>query len=181
MFVKLWSKKFDCLTQTNVYFLVCKFPSPFFGIFIILFSVVLVKISNIWHQRIIRIRICQKGTNGQQDFGYGQSWAPLIFQNIQTNASCRTYIWMVNASFEIDVWGFKWILSRKNDVQEKNPFFVNTIFWTHNGCRPFVNIVFVIWSRTAIHWRILLKFQKFFGYSFCRIVHPSFLSFLFYL
>ena len=55
---------------------------PFAGRGIMLGPVLQVDLGNLWHQRIIGVRICQKRRDGEQDLGDRQSWAPLILQDV---------------------------------------------------------------------------------------------------
>ena len=55
---------------------------PFAGRGIVLGPVLEVDLGNLGHQRVIGVRICQERRDGKQDLGDGQSWAPLILQNV---------------------------------------------------------------------------------------------------
>lgn len=52
--------------------------------------------SNAPNQRVGRITVCQKGTNGQQHFGDSQSRTPIVLQNVQTDHTLAVNIAMVN-------------------------------------------------------------------------------------
>jgi hypothetical protein len=71
------------------------------------------QLGNIRHQRIIRIGIGEERTNRKQNFRNGQCWTPLIFQNIQANATVRVNVAMINAGGEMH---FRRLSLQKNVV-----------------------------------------------------------------
>jgi hypothetical protein len=90
---------------------------------------------------IIRIWISQQGTDRQQNLtfiilsdavaskiddkraaylGYRQSWRPLIFEDVQANATIRIDITMINSSSETNFRWFEGIICRKVNIKEEN-------------------------------------------------------------
>ena len=55
---------------------------PLTGRGIMLGPVLEVDLSNLWHQWVIGVWVCQKRRDGEQDLGDCQSWAPLILQDV---------------------------------------------------------------------------------------------------
>lgn len=60
-------------------------------------------------------------------FRYCQSWAPLISQNVQTNAAVGIDIGMVDASCEVDLRGLEGIICREVDGQEEDAALERTV------------------------------------------------------
>jgi hypothetical protein len=96
---------------------------------------------NLWHQRIIRIRICKHRTNRQQHLRYGQGGRPLILENVETNASVAIDIRMIDSSREVHLWRFEWIISREMNRQEKHSVCVGTICRSHDRSLPMKKVV----------------------------------------
>ena len=61
--------------------------SPLSGSCLVLGSVALVDVGDLWHEWIIWVWISQERTDGEQDLGDGQGWRPLVLEDIQTDAS----------------------------------------------------------------------------------------------
>jgi hypothetical protein len=45
-----------------------------------------VELGNLRHEGIIRVRVREEGANGKEDLGDGQRGAPLVLQDVQTDA-----------------------------------------------------------------------------------------------
>lgn len=43
-------------------------------------------------------------------FRYGQGWAPLVPQNVQTDAAVRVDVWVVDAGGEVDLRGLEGVV-----------------------------------------------------------------------
>jgi len=81
--------------------------------------IALVNVRNFRIQWVVRVRVGQQRRNGKKHSRNCERRAPLVFQNIEANTSIPIYIWMVNFCSKIHFGGFKWIISRKVDVEEK--------------------------------------------------------------
>lgn len=51
----------------------------------------------------------------QHTFRDGQSRAPLVTQNIETDRSVGVDVWVINAGGEVDLWWFEWVVGWKVD------------------------------------------------------------------
>lgn len=49
-----------------------------------------------------------------------KSRAPLVSQNVQTNAAVRVDVGVVDTSGEVDLWGLEGVVGREMNVQEEN-------------------------------------------------------------
>lgn len=67
---------------------------------IMLLPVASILLSNAAHKRIMRVAVSQQRTDGQQHFGYGQCWTPIVFQNIQANHTLTVNVAVINTCSE---------------------------------------------------------------------------------
>lgn len=77
------------------------------------------------HQRIRWITVCQQGTDGEQDLRDGQSWAPVILQDVQTNHTLTIDVAVIDPRTERDLWWLEGVIRRKGDVQKEHSPFVD--------------------------------------------------------
>ena len=61
--------------------------SPFSGSCLVFSLVSLVDLGNFWHQRIIWVGVSQQGADGEENLGDGQSWGPLLLEDIETDGT----------------------------------------------------------------------------------------------
>lgn len=66
------------------------------------------ELRNIRHQGIIRIGVRQERTNAQQDLANGESWTPLVLEDVQANATVGVDVAMVNACRKVDLGRLYW-------------------------------------------------------------------------
>ena len=76
------------------------------------------ELRNVRHQGIIGVGIRQERANGQQDFANGQRWTPLVFQNVETNATIRVDVAVVDTCGKVD-FGRLSALQKKNQANDK--------------------------------------------------------------
>lgn len=69
----------------------------------------LVHVSNLRDERIIRIGVCEKGADGEEDLRYCQRWAPLLLEDVKADASVRVDVWVIN-------------LHQLTSINDKGPF-----------------------------------------------------------
>lgn len=105
-----------------------------------------------------RVAIRQEAADRQQHLRDGQSRAPIVFQNVQTNDALTVDVAVVNARAEGHLGRFKRILGRKVNVQEENAAFVDGTRGPQNGRHPFVDVVpFGTGAANEPHYRIRTK------------------------
>jgi hypothetical protein len=62
-----------------------------------------------------------KKSEGTSDtFRDGQSWAPLVFQNVQADGTIRVDVGVVDSGDEVDLWWLEGVVSGEVDVKEEN-------------------------------------------------------------
>lgn len=65
-----------------------------------------------------------------------QCRAPLVSQDIKTDAAIAVDIWMVDASGEVDFWRLEWIICWEMDREEEDAAGVWRVARTHDSCLP---------------------------------------------
>lgn len=139
---------------------------PLSGSCLILWLVRLVDLSNLWHKRIIWIRVSQQRTDREENFGDGQRWRPILFQDVLTDRSIGVDVWMIDSGSKIDLGWLEGIVRWEMNVQEEYTTGIWGIFWSHDRCLPVILILLINWSsRTIVGW-ILSKINELFLDSF---------------
>ena len=75
------------------------------------------QLSNVGHQRIIRVGVGKERANAQQYFANRQCWTPLVLQNIQTDTAVRVDVAVVNACGKVDFRRLPMAPESKNGAQ----------------------------------------------------------------
>jgi len=75
---------------------------------------------NLWDQRIVGIRVCQHGADGEQNFRDGQCRAPLVSENVQADASVRVDVWVVDTGGEVNLRWLERVVCREVDGEEED-------------------------------------------------------------
>lgn len=136
--------------------------SPLSGSGFVFWLVSLVDVGDFRDQRIIWVGISQQRTDGQEDLWDGESWWPLLLQDIKADGSIGVDVWMVDSRGEVDLRWLERIVCREMDVQEVDTSGVWRVFWSHDGGLPVVLVLLVDWSGRAVGWWVLTKVDKFF-------------------
>ena len=92
-----------------------------------------------------------------------QSRRPFRLENVQTNISIVTYIWMENFCFERDLWRFKRIFCRELNIQVKHSSLIWRI-WRSRNCSLPSKEVFSDRTCTTQSWRLTSKVKKLLKY-----------------
>merc|ERR1712087_90098 len=87
---------------------------PFSGDFIVLLPVRFVQLSDVGYQRVFGIRIGEQRAYRQQHFGNGERGRPLVFEDVQADASLVIDVAVVDFRRELDLWRFEGIVLRKH-------------------------------------------------------------------
>jgi len=72
-------------------------------------------VSDLWDKRIVGVRVGEHGANRQEYFRDGQSRAPLISENVETDASIGIDVGVVDAGSEVDFRRLERIVGRELD------------------------------------------------------------------
>lgn len=62
------------------------------------------------NQRVRRVAVRQKGANGEQNLGNGQSRAPVVLQDIQADDALAVDVAVIDSGAEGNLWWLKWII-----------------------------------------------------------------------
>ena len=74
------------------------------------------QLGNVGDKRIVGVRIGEERTNTEQHLAYGESWTPLVLENIKTNTPIGVDVAMVDACSEVNLGGLEWVVSREVNV-----------------------------------------------------------------
>jgi hypothetical protein len=69
-------------------------------------------------------------------FGDGECRAPLVSQDIETDAAVAVDVGVVDASGEVDLWWLEWVVGGEVDRKEEDAARVGRVTGTHDGCLP---------------------------------------------
>lgn len=119
------------------------------------------QLCNIRNKRIIRIRIGQERTDGQQHLGNCQSRAPLILENVQTDSSIGIDVAVIDTGGEVHFGWLEGIVCRKVNVKKENSARVWGIVRSHDCSLP-VEHVISHGTGGAVCGRIFTKINKFY-------------------
>jgi len=143
--------------------------SPFSSRSLVFRLVSLVDLSNFWHQGVIRVGVRQQGADREEDLGDGQSWGPLLLEDIEADGSVGVDVWMIDPGGEIDLWRLEWVVSWEVNVQEEDSSSIGCVIRSHDGSLPMVLILLVNRSSGAVGGWVLTEIDKLFLNSLdCR-------------
>ena len=97
--------------------------------------------SNGADERVGWIAVRQQRADGQQHFGDGQSWRPIILENVQTDDPLTVDVAVVDPRSERHLGRLEGVLWREVNVEEEDASFVDGARWTENRRYPLVQIV----------------------------------------
>jgi len=97
-----------------------------------------VQVSDLRHQRIIRVRICQQRGDREQHSRNCESGTPAILQYIQADVAIRVDIRMVDFGDKLELRRLERIICGEVDVQEENSTLVRTALRANNRSLPVV-------------------------------------------
>jgi len=99
------------------------------------------KLCNVWHQRIIGIRIRQEGADREKDLANGKCRTPLILENIQADSSVGVNVAVVDPGCKVDLGGFEWIIRRKVNIEKENSAGIGGIVRSHDCGLPVEHVI----------------------------------------
>ena len=116
--------------------------------------------SDLWHQRIIGVGVCQQGADGKEDLGDGEGGTPLLLENVEADASVRVDVRVIDTSSKVELWRLERVIGREVDVQEVNTTGVRALVRSHDSRLPVELILLVDGTSRAIRWRVLAEVNK---------------------
>ena len=126
-----------------------------------------VESSDLRNQGILGIWIGQKTADAEKDFPDVECGTPLVFQDVEADASLTIDVGMKDAGAERDLGRAEGIVGREGDSQREESSCVGTSVGTDNGGVPAVEIVRVRGTRGAARNWLCLEILEFFGNSAC--------------
>lgn len=99
------------------------------------------KLCNVWHQRVIGIGIRQEGADREQDLADRQSRAPLILENIKTDASVGIDVAVVDPGGKVNLGRLEGVIGRKVNIEKKDAARIGGIVRSHNRCLPVEHVI----------------------------------------
>lgn len=125
--------------------LICRFrfsnsvlAGPFAGCSLVTWAVGLVDVRDFGNKGIIRVGVCEHRTDGEQHWNMldikrryrlrlgvltlrdGECGAPLVPQDVQTNAAVRVDVGVVDAGSEVDLGRLEGVVGREVNGQEED-------------------------------------------------------------
>ena len=91
-------------------------PRPFSRRVLIPRSIRLVQVCNLWHERIIGVRIGKQAANAKQDLANRQRRRPLVSQNVEADAPVRVDIRVVDLGLEGHLGRLEGVVGREGDA-----------------------------------------------------------------
>ena len=118
----------------------------------IYWPVMQILLSNIRHERIVWVGVCEQRADREQYFWDCESRTPIIFQNIQADGACTANIAVINFRPKCYLGWFERVVLWKVNIQEENTASVRRIRRPHNGRYPFKQVISFWTSRTIAWW-----------------------------
>ena len=140
--------------------------SPLAGRGLILGAVSLVDVSDLGHERVIRVSVSQQGADGEEHLRDGERGRPLILQDVQANGTVRVDIGVVDSSCEVNLGRLEGVIGGEVDVEEVDTAGVGGFVGTHDGRLPVELILVVDGASRAVGGGILAKIDEFLCDSF---------------
>ena len=102
--------------------------------------------SNLWNQRIVWIGISQEGADGEENLRDGESWRPLLLQDVQADGTIGVDVGVVDSRREVELCRLERIVSGEMNVQEEHTSCIRRVVRSHNGSLPVVLVLLVNWT-----------------------------------
>lgn len=116
-------------------------PRPLASCGLVPGAVGLVDVRDFGHQRIVRVGVCEHRANGEQHFRDGQSRAPLVSQDVQTDAAVGVDVGVVDASGEVDLGRLEGVVGREVNGKEEDTARVWGVTRTHDSRLPVEQVI----------------------------------------
>ena len=93
-------------------------------------SVIRILMSNLRHQGVIRIWICQHREHREEHLRNRESGRPILLENIETDESLRINIRMINLRCEDNAWRLEGIVDRELNCRLEDSTSIWRICWS---------------------------------------------------
>lgn len=112
-------------------------------------------------QGVAGVAIREQGADRKKNLGDGESWAPLVLKNVETDDPLGVDIAMVYPGAELDLGRFEGVLRGEVDVKEEYTSLIDRAWGTKDGAHPLKEIV-SLGPCTAIGRRVQRNCTKLF-------------------
>merc|ERR1719195_2197685 len=92
----------------------------------------------------------------EEDLGDGESWAPLVLQDVETDDALGVDIAVVDPGAELHFWRLEGIIGGEVNIQEEDATFIDRSRRAEDGADPLVQIV-ALRSSAAV-WRRIQRY-----------------------
>jgi hypothetical protein len=106
-----------------------------------LLSISLIELGNFRDERIIRIGIRKKGTNGKKDFRNCESRRPVVFEDVETDSTTGIDVAVIDFGGKTDLWRFERIVRRELNLKIEHTILIRSLCRTHNCSNPVEEVV----------------------------------------
>ena len=98
---------------------------------------------NLWHQRVVRVGVSKQRADGQKNLRNGESWRPLLLEDIKANRTIGVDVGVVDSRGKVDLRGLEGIVGWEMDVQEVNTALEGRFIGSHDGGLPVVLVLLI--------------------------------------
>lgn len=116
-------------------------PGPLASRALVSLAVRLVQVGNLGHERVIGIWVGQHGADREQHLGDGERWAPLVPENVETDAAVAVDVGVVDLGGEGNLGGLEGVVGRESDGEEEDTAGVRGVTGAHDRCLPLEHVV----------------------------------------
>jgi len=100
------------------------------------FTISLVDARDLWHERVVRIRIAEQRADRQQYFGNGERRRPLRPENVQADTAVAVDVRMIDACRERHLGRLERVVCRKVNRQKEHTALVRRLGRAHDRRLP---------------------------------------------
>jgi len=105
--------------------------------------IALVKVGNLWDERVIWVGVSQQGADGEKHLGDSEGGRPLVFQDVEADRSIAVDVHVINFRRERDLGRLEGVVGWVVDVQEEHASMVRGVLGAHDRSLPVELVRFV--------------------------------------
>ena len=122
--------------------------------------VALEDIRDLWHERIVGVRVRQQRADGEEHLRDGESGGPLVLKDVQADRAVAVDVHMVDLRSEGDLGRLEGVVGREVDVQEEDALVVGRVLGAHDGSLPVELVCLVGGAGRAVCGRVSSKVDQ---------------------
>ena len=104
-------------------------------------------------QGVAGVAVGEEGADGEENLGDGESWAPLVLQDVETDDALGVDIAVVDSGAELHFRRLEGIIGGEMNIQEEDASLIDRSRRAEDGAHPLVQIV-ALGTRAAVGGRI---------------------------